>query len=45
MGVPCTSLYHGESGYSGHTRGLDHQDDLAKKEKTNAMVRHTSLYH
>ena len=45
VGVPCTSLYHGESGDSGHTRGIDHQDDLVKEEKTNAMVRHTSLYH
>ena len=45
VGVPCTSLYHGESGYSAFTRGLDHQADLVKGEKTNAMVRHTSLYH
>ena len=45
MGVPCTSLYHGESGYSAFTRGLDHQGDMEKKVKTNAMVRHASLYH
>ena len=45
VGVPCTSLYHGESGYSAFTRGLDHQADLDKKSKTNAMVRHASLYH
>jgi hypothetical protein len=44
-GVPCTSLCHGESGYSAFTRGLDHQEDMEKKVKTNAMVRHASLYH
>ena len=45
VGVPCTSLYHGESGYSAFTRGLDHQEDQEKVDKTNAMVRHTALYH
>ena len=28
-----------------HTRGLDHQEDREKDDKTKAMVRHTSVYH
>ena len=28
-----------------HTRGLDHQEDREKDDKTKAMVRPTSVYH
>ena len=45
VGVPCTALYHGYSGYSAYTRGLDHQKDLVSKKKTNALWRHSLLYH
>ena len=45
VGVPCVALYHGQSGYSGFTRGLDHQKDKEAKRQTNAMVRHNILYH
>ena len=45
VGVPCLSLYHGESGYSSFTRGLKHQRDLEAKKQTNAMWRHSQLYH
>ena len=45
VGVPCLALYHGESGYSSFTRGLDHQQDLKGKKKTNALWRHSQLYH
>jgi hypothetical protein len=45
VGVPCTALYHGESGYSAFTRGLDHQSGLAKKDKRNPLWRHSTLYH
>ena len=45
VGVPCTALYHGESGYSAYTRGLDHQKDLVNRKKTNALWRHSLLYH
>ena len=45
VGVPCLALYHGQSGYSGFTRGLDHQSDTRRKVKTNAMWRHSQLYH
>ena len=41
VGKPCVSLYHGESGYCGFVRGLDHQRD----KQTNAMVRHSAIYH
>ena len=44
-GVPCVSLYKGESGYSAHVRGLDHDKDEEKKRQSNAMVRHSKLYH
>ena len=45
VGVPCLALYHGESGYSAFTRRLNHQDDLAKKKKSNALWRHCQIYH
>ena len=45
VGVPCLALYHGESGYSSFTCGLDHQQDLKAKKKTNALWRHSQLYH
>ena len=45
LGVPCTALYHGESGYSAFTRGLDHQADLQRRNKSNALWRHSQLYH
>ena len=45
VGVPCLALYHGQSGYSGKTRGLDHEQDKRAKRQTNAMVRHNTLYH
>ena len=45
VGVPCLALYHGQSGYNGYTRGLDHQADKEAKRQTNAMVRHNILYH
>ena len=45
VGKPCTSLYHGESGYSGYIRGKDHKRDMQTNKQTNAMVRHNILYH
>ena len=45
VGVPCRTLYHGESGYSGYTRGLDHQSALTRHNKKNALWRHCQLYH
>ena len=39
VGVSCTALYHGESGYSAYTHELDHQKDLANKKKTNLLWR------
>ena len=45
VGVPCLSLYHGQSGYSGYTRGLDHQEEITRKDKSNACWRHSLLYH
>ena len=45
VGKPCVSLYHGESGYSGFVRGLDHQRDQQTNKQTNAMVRHNAIYH
>ena len=45
VGVPCQAIYHGQSGYSGYTRGLDHASDWRRKVKTNAMWRHSLLYH
>ena len=42
---PCLALYHGESGYSAFSRGLDHQDALARRSKTNALWRHCQIYH
>ena len=45
VGVPCLSLYHGESGYSSFTRGLEHQRDLMSHKQSNAMWRHSQLYH
>ena len=42
---PCLSLYHGESGYLAYTRGLDHQKELKKKNKKNALWQHCALYH
>ena len=45
VGVPCTSLYHGESGYSAFTRGLGHQAAVKNKSKKNALWRHSVLYH
>ena len=45
LGVPCLALYHGESGYSSYIRGLGHQKDLQTKKQTNALWRHSKLYH
>ena len=45
VGVPCTALHHGESGYSAYACGLDHQKDLVNKKKTNAQWRHSLLCH
>ena len=45
VGKPCKAVYHGESGYSGFTRGLDHQKDVEKKSPKNALWRHCLLYH
>ena len=45
VGVPCTALYHRESGQSAYTRGLGHKKDIHKKNKKNTMVRHQDLYH
>ena len=45
VGVPCLALYHGQSGYNGFTRGLDHHSDKRRKVKTNALWRHSQLYH
>ena len=45
MGVPCTSLYKGEPGYSAFVRGLGHKQDKEASRQTNAMVRHNTLYH
>ena len=45
VGVPCKALYHGQSGYNGYTRGLDHGSDWRRKVKTDAMWRHSMLYH
>ena len=45
MGKPCLTLYHGKSGYSGYTRGIDHQESVRKKDKSNALWRHSLLYH
>ena len=42
---PCVSLYHGESGYSGYHRGLEHLEGLEKRRKKNALWRHSLLYH
>ena len=45
VGVPCLALYHGESGYSAYTRGLGHQTEMDRGKQTNAMARHSKLYH
>ena len=45
VGVPCLALYHGQSGYSGFTRGLEHQSGKEKHDKKNALWRHCQLYH
>ena len=45
QGVPCRALYHGESGYSAFTRGLEHSAALKNKSKKNALWRHCTLYH
>ena len=45
QGVPCISLYQSESGYSAFVRGLDHDKDKEHKRQTNAMVRHSKVYH
>ena len=37
VGVPYLALYHGESGYSAFTRGLNHQDDLMRKKKNPTL--------
>ena len=44
VGVPCLSLYHGESGYSAFVRGLDHGKDLEGQKASNAMWRHSKVY-
>ena len=43
--MPYLALYHGQSGYSGKTRGLDHEQDKRAERQTNAMVRQSNLYH
>ena len=45
QGVPCRALYHGESGYSAFTHGLEHRAALKSKSKKNALWRHCTLYH
>ena len=45
VGVSCVNLYHGQSRYSGCTRGLDHQEEITRKDKSNACWRHSLLYH
>ena len=45
VGVPCTALYHGETGYNAFTRGLGHQAALKAKNRKNALWRHSALYH
>ena len=32
VGVPCLSLYHDQSGYSGYTRGIDHQEGQEQRQ-------------
>ena len=44
VGVPCFSLYHGETGCSAYVRGLDHKYKEHKRQ-TNFMVRHSKVYH
>ena len=45
QGVPCRAIYHGESGYSAYTRGLEHSKALQNRSKKNALWRHCTLYH
>ena len=45
VGVPCTALYHGQSGYSGFVRGGEHQTDQRANKTSNAMIRHNNIYH
>ena len=45
VGVPCVALYHGESGYSAFTRALGHQKEMEAGKQSNAMARHSKLYH
>ena len=45
MGVPCTSLYKGESGYSVYVCGLEHKQEKEANRQSNAMVRHSTIYH
>ena len=45
VGKPCLSVYHGESGYSCYHRGRGHLEGLNKKQKKNALWRHSLLYH
>ena len=42
---PCVSVYHGESGYSGYHRGLEHLEGLEKRRKKNSRWRHSLLNH
>ena len=45
VGQQADAKYHGESGYSGKTRGGEHKTGLQKKNKSNALWRHCDLYH
>ena len=45
VGQQADTKYHGESGYSGYTRGGEHQTGLQKKNRSNALWRHCELYH
>ena len=45
VGVPCTALYHGQSGYSANVRGGEHQADQRSNKTSNAMIRHNNIYH
>ena len=42
VGQPAVANYYGESGA---TRGLDHSQDLTKRNPSNALWRHCQLYH
>ena len=43
VGRPCNASYHGESGYSAFTRGVEHQKSRETKYTKNALWRHLCL--